>query len=274
MSVVLSSDVRLASAADSVPLRHPRIGMEDWFSASTSTVTASTEATDFPKENATDGLDWDYWKPTALPAWIKVDAGESKTVTYMAIAAHNCATQGVTVTPQYSTDNMSWSNAAAGTVPDDDGPVFFLFDTVDARYWRLHLSGGSVPQIGVVQVGRALAFERGLWQGHTPITLARQTDIRPNRAEGGSRLGRSIIRRGNATNFSVGNLTASWVRSKLEVFIKDARTRAFFLAWNPADWPMEVGWVWCNDDIQPQQTGPRDLMSVSFDVVGVAQGGV
>lgn len=274
MSVVLSSTVKTAQAADSVPISHPRIGMEDWYSALTSTVIASTEDTDFPRTNAIDGLDWDYWKPTSLPAWIKVDPGGAKTVTYMGVAAHNLSSKGVTVTPQYSLDNSTWTDAATGTVPQDDGPVFFLFDAIEARYWRLYLSGGSIPQVGVVQVGRALAFERALWQGHTPITLARQTDIRPNRAEGGARLGRSIIRRGNATGFEVDNLSASWVRNSLDDFIKEARTRAFFLAWNPGDWPNEVGWGWCNDDIQPRQTGPRDLMSVSFNFVGVAQGDV
>jgi len=272
MSVVLSSTVKTAEAADSVPLKHPRIGMEDWFSATGSTVTASTEGTETPKENAIDALDWDWWTPTSLPAWIKVDAGESKSVTYMGLAAHNCATQGVTVTPQYSTDDMSWSDAATGTVPDDDGPVFFLFDVTEARFWRLHLSGGSVPRIGVVQVGRALAFQRGVYQGHRPITLSRQTDIRPNRAEGGARLGRSIIRRGVSTGLSVDNLTAAWVRSDLDPFIKQARTRAFFMAWNPDEHPKEVGWVWANDDIVPQNTGPRDLMSVSFDVTGIGSG--
>lgn len=274
MSVVLSSAIKTAGVADSVDVDHPRIGMEDWFSDSGSTVSASTEATGQPKENATDGLDWDYWSPTSLPAWIKVDAGESKTVTYMAVAAHDLATQGVTVTPQYSTDDSSWSDAATGTVPNDDGPLMFLFSTTEARYWRLHLSGGSVPKVGVVQVGRALAFQRALYQGHSPITLSRQTDIRPNRAEGGARLGRSIIRRGNATQFSVDNLTAAWVRSDLDPFIKDARTRAFFLAWKPNTYPDEIGWVWVNEDIVPENTGPRDLMSVSFNVVGVAQGGV
>lgn len=270
MSVVLSSTVKTASEADSVPLRHPRIGIEDWFGSGT--VTASSEDADFPKENATDALDWDYWSPTSLPAWIRVDAGEARDVTYMAVAAHNLSSKGVTVTPQYSTDDSSWTDATTGQVPNDDGPIMFLFDVTTARYWRLYLSGGSIPQVGVVYVGRALAFERALWQGHTPITMARQTDIRPNRSEGGNRLGRSIIRRGNATSFDVENLTSSWVRNKLDPFIKQARTRAFFLSWNPEKYPDEVGWGWCNDDIQPQQAGPRDLMSVSFDFVGQAQG--
>lgn len=35
------------------------------------TVTASTEAAGFEKEKAYDGLVFDFWKPTAVPAWLK-----------------------------------------------------------------------------------------------------------------------------------------------------------------------------------------------------------
>lgn len=273
MAVVLSSTAK--TAHDDVPLSHPRIGIEDWFSASVSTVTVSSEDADHPKENATDHLDWDYWKPTSMDAWIAVDAGDSRDITYMGVAGHDFFDQDVTATPQYSTDGGStWNNATGSKKPADNGPIMFLFDNTVARHWRLHLSGSNIPSVGIVQVGRALAFERALYQGHTPLSLSRDTEIRPNRAGGGKRLGRSIIRRGNSTTFEVDNLTADWVRNHLDPFIQVARTRGFFLAWRPSKFPNEVGWVWTNDDIHPQNTGPRDLMSVSFDVTGVAYGGV
>ncbi len=270
MSVVLSSGILANGATSGVSLKHPRVGIDDLFRDGT--VTASSEAADHPKENATDGLDWDWWEPTGVPAWIQVDAGSAQAVTYMGIAAHDLGTQGCSVTPQYSSDGSTWSDATSAHSPSDDTPIMFLFEEVSARYWRLYISGGSAPQLAVVQVGKSLDFQRALYQGHSPLPLSRQTDVRPNRAEGGARLGRSIIRRGVATSVQFQNLKADWVRSELDPFIKLARTYAFFFAWRPTTYPDEVGWVWVNGDIVPENSGPADRMSVSFDVQGIANG--
>lgn len=271
MPVVLSSTVKAAGESDDQPIRHPRIGIRSLFYDGT--VTASSEATDYPKENATDALDWDWWEPTSLPAWIAVEAGSAKDVTYLGVAAHDFATQGNTITPQYSTDGGStWQDAASAFLPGSNEPIMFIFDKITAQDWRLYIENGSIPQVGIVQVGRALAMQRPIYQGHAPMSLSRQTDIRPNRAEGGSRLGRSIIRRGNATSASFENLSAQWVRDHLDPFIKMARTYPFFWAWRPNTFSDEVGWGWVNDDIVPENSGPRNLMSVSFDIVGVAYG--
>lgn len=267
MAVVLSSTVKTSGESDDQPIRHPRIGIRSLFYDGT--VTASSEATAHPKENATDALDWDWWEPTSMPAWIAVDAGQAVDVTYLGIAAHDLRTQGVTVTLQSSTDGVSWSDISS-FVPSDNSPQMLITARNTARYWRVYLEGNAPPKIGVVQLGLALAMQRPIYQGHSPMSLSRQTDIRPNRAEGGSRLGRSIIRRGNATSVSFENLSAQWVRDHFDPFIKMARTYPFFWAWRPNQFPDEVGWGWVNDDIVPENSGPRNLMSVGFDVVGVA----
>lgn len=271
MAVVYSSAALNAGEVGGQPLRHPRVGSQDYYASGT--ITASSEATDYPAVNVGDGLDWDWWEPTSLPAWVEVDAGSAVNVTYMGVAAHDFGTQGITATPQYSTDGGStWNDAAPSESPSDDAPILWLFTSTSARYWRLYLEGSNIPKVPVAQVGDALHWARPIYQGHSPMPLSRQTDIRPNRAESGSRLGRSIIRRGNATSFSFENLPYDFVRDEVDPFIKRARTRPFFIAWRPTKAPDDVGWGWTNDDIVPENSGPRDLMSVSFDVVGIAYG--
>lgn len=47
------------------------IAFDNLLNAATSTISASTEATGYEKENLFDGIEVDYWKPTAVPAWVK-----------------------------------------------------------------------------------------------------------------------------------------------------------------------------------------------------------
>ena len=126
-----------------------------------------------------------------------------------------------------------------------------------------------MPSIGVAMLGKALAVERKLFRQHVPITFGRRTIIRPQTAEGGQWLGRSIQRDGVATGIAFQNLTSAWVREYFDPFIVSARTYPFGWAWRPEDYPAEVAYVWTVGDISPVNSGPRDFMSVNFKVEGI-----
>ena len=72
-----------------------------------STVTASTEASGFAKENVLDALTDSFWKPTAQDSNIAFTLSTSTAINYVAIAAHNCGTQGNTVVAQYLDSSLS-----------------------------------------------------------------------------------------------------------------------------------------------------------------------
>jgi hypothetical protein len=250
-----------------VPLTHSRIGMNNI--TRTGTATASTTATGFSANAPKNGLTYEYWRPTSMPATWAIDAGVSVSVNYCGIAAHELGSKSATVTVQYSTDNSSWTTLDSSS-PTDDSPLMFLFAPVSARYWRISISGAVAPSIGVVYFGTTLDMQRPCYAGLSPINFSRETVLRTNRSEGGQFLGRSVIRQGSSMSVGFRHLDYSWYKTNFDPFVKDALSYPFFFAWRPDGYPEQVGYVWTLEDIKPSTMGIRDLVEVSFNMVGLA----
>ena len=249
-----------------VPLTHSRIGINSI--GRTGTVSASSAAAGFPASAAANPLTYEFWKPTASPAWWRVDAGVDVTVDYVGIASHNLGSQSATVTVQKSDDNDVWDDVVS-TMPTDNSPIMFLFAPETARYWRVSVSGNNVA-IGVINIGKVLEMQRACFAGINPIDLTRRTTIRPNVSEGGQWLGRSIIREGSATSVSFRHLTNAWYRANFDSFVEQARSYPFFFAWRPEGYATSVGYVWTRGDIAPTTMGIRDFLEVSIDMEGLS----
>lgn len=242
-------------------LNHCRIG---WQSIAYGlTPTASTSATGKPAIAATYPTTFEYWQPTALPATWAIDLGSSKAVDYAGLVGDFA---GATIAIQSSTDNSTWTTQLSMTPTDRIN--IGLFAEVSARYWRLYITG-SLPGIAVVYIGKALAMQRKIYQGHSPLTLARDTELSNNVSDGGQYLGRSIIRQGASTSFGWQHLKADWYRANFDPFVQAARVAPFFIAWRPEQYPSEMGFVWTSNDIKPANTGPRDFMGVDMTVRGL-----
>ena len=250
-----------------IPLTHSRIGHRTI--TRTGTATASSTATGFSADAPLNGLTYEYWKPTSMPATWAVDAGSASSVNYCGIAAHTLGSSSATVTVQYSTNNSTWVNVDS-TSPTDDSPIFFLFAPVSARYWRLSISGSVAPAIGVIYFGASLDMQRPCFSGLNPINFSRETAIRTNRSEGGQFLGRSIIRQGSSMSVGFRHLDYSWYKTNFDPFVEDALRYGFFFAWRPQGYPETIGYVWTTEDIRPTTMGIRDLVEVSFSMVGLA----
>lgn len=249
------------------PLGHARIGYDNFVKGST--VTATSEVSGFPADAVALSMTYERWQPSAMPATLSIDAGSASDADYIGIAAHTLGSTGATVAIEYSTDNMSWTTVETIS-PADDSAIMVLFTSVQAQYWRLVISGTTAPQIGVVYIGQVLAMQRGIYGGHSPGKLSRQTTIRPTRSEGGQWLGRSVIRQGYSESYSWDNLTATWYRDNFDPFVEAAIQYPFFVAWQPLRHPSEVLYAWTSDNISPSNSGTRDLMSVGFSAQGLA----
>jgi hypothetical protein len=249
-----------------VPLTHSRIGIHSI--GRTGTVSASSAAAGFPASAAANPLTYEFWKPTAVPGWWRVDAGAPVTVDYVGIAAHNLATAASTVTVQSSDDNDTWVDVDSHT-PTSDAPIMFLFAPTTARYWRVVVTGNT-PTVGVIYIGAVLEMQRAAFAGINPIDLTRRTTIRPNVSEGGQWLGRSVIREGSATAVSFRHLTFDWYRTNFDPFVEDARSYPFFFAWRPEGYEHSVGYVWTTSDIAPTTMGIKDYLRVSLDMEGLS----
>jgi hypothetical protein len=271
MAVVISSELVL-NPSEAIPLSYPRILYQDIFREGT--ITASTEEADAPAENVADGLTWDFWTPTALPATLEVQLGAAADVDYAWLGPHTLGTNEVTVKGEYH-DGADWVTMFDEYSPGTDRVVAFLFEQVTASRFRYVFSGlGGMPSIAIAMMGKALAMQRGVTLNHAPITLQRVTKASPHTSEGGQTLGRSILRQGVKTSIEFENLQTSWLRTYFEPFMESARVYPFGWVWSPVNYPAEVALCWTpagKEDIRPEHSGLPDRMNVSFDVDGVIE---
>jgi len=269
MSVIIDNNLILSPLEEAQPIRHARILYRTIWRKSGATIDASSEQDGFPASALTNELTYEFWRPESLPATWEVDAGEAVEVNACGIAAHTLGSEGNFVEVQYH-DGGDWSTVA-DFAPKTDDPILFLFEKRESERWRIRIDGDKEPSIGVVFFGKALEMYRPIYQGHSPLKLSRETVREPNRSERGQWLGISVTRRGVGTDFSWEHLPADWYREQFDPFAEYASQGpgTFFIAWRPSQFPQEVGYCWLDqDDIQPDNSGPRNFMSVSMSVRG------
>jgi len=265
MSILFESGYTLPGG--DLPLKHARMAHSgNWHAGGT--ISSSTEAAGFTDDAADTTLTYERWKPTALPATWENDLGSAKLVDYCCIAAHDMGTNGNTLQVQYdSTGGGTWVDVINEAVLDDS-PIFAIFEPETRQKWRLRISGGTAPEIGVVKFGEALQFERPFYQGFAPARMTRRTSVTGNLSEGGAFLGRSKIRSSLSSEYSWTNLTYAWVRANLDGstgLIQSVETEPFFLAWRAA-LEQDCDFAWTKGPVDsPSLSGPIDLMSFGFD---------
>lgn len=248
-----------------LPLNHARIGhSNNWLSGGTATA-SSTDA-DYFEDGPLDTMTYEKWKPTAVPATWEYEHTGSATCDYCGVAAHTLA--GRTVQVQ-RWNGSAWVDLTPATVVADNSPLMFFFPPVSATRWRLNISAGAVPEVGVVKFGRALQMHRPIYGGHTPLNLARQTEYRSNVSETGQFLGKTKVRTVLSTSYAWSNLPAAWVRTNWAPLQKAAEENPMFIAWRPSSFD-EVGYCMVDATPVPTNIGTRDLMSVEMAVKGLA----
>lgn len=268
MPIIITPGYVLTASPDP---NHPHICYQTWVrDRAPADITVSSETADGPKDAILRPDTHEFWQASALPATLTIDLGQARAVDYVGIAGHSIGSNLATVLIEHSPDNSVWTTFASALAPVTDAPILFLDTNISRRYWRITLTGaGDVPQIAVVQIGEALVVQRSIYQGHTPATLARDNTLFQNMSDGGQFLGQYTRRRGVTGQVSLKNLKAGWYRSHFDPFVKAAREFPFFFAWRPVDWPLEIAYGWTDSNISPSNSGPRDLMQVSFDFRGI-----
>lgn len=272
MPVVIQNTAALIDSQNlpPFPLKNARIGYKSI--ATNDNVIASSEEAGFPAQGAVNSLTYEAWRPVTLPATWTVDYGETVDADYVGIANHSFATDRCTVDIEYSLDGSNWTTLAELS-PGTGEPIMILSaQTVTARYWRLSVDGLSVPTVGVIYIGEALAMQRPIYGGHRPITLNRNSKVIGNKSESGNILGVTKIRMGNSATYEWSHLKADWYRTNFDPFAKTSTTRGFFIAWNPQEHPDEVGFGLSKSEPQPSNMGINNYMEVSLSVDGHTNG--
>lgn len=272
MSVVISDDLVLAAQnGTTLPLSHARIMYQNFVRSGT--VTATTQAAGLPAVAVKTYTTYEKWQPTAIPATITADFGGAKEIDYILIAAHNLGSASAAIVAETSPDGTTWTAVGPDRIPSDDSAIAFLFDEISVGYIRVRITSATGDvKIGVLMSGKALAMQRPIYGGHSPINLSRNTVVKPNLSVGGEWIGASVIRGNIETSYNWENLGAGWYRDNFDPFVKAARSQPFGIAWRPSSYPKEVAYGWASGDIKPSNMGTRDYMQVNINVIGYAVG--
>lgn len=249
-----------------------KIGYHNLFEDSTVTVSASTEATGYLKENAYDGLAYDWWKPTATgDSYIRASFGAAKTANYMAIWGHDLSTNGSSAKPQYSTDGGStWNDAASAKMPSDNNTLFWSWDDIDAADWQCLITNPSgLSVIAGVQIGQALTLPYNMSTGFAPPSLAPTVNLKTSQSESGAFIGGRVLNKGIMGKIDMSDIDPAWVRTYWSPFVTHAQTpKVFVLAWNNQDYPTEAVLCWAKKQIPPPSYSSPTLMKISLDFEG------
>lgn len=261
MTVILESGYSLPSGDQ--PLTHARIAHSlNWLSGGTAS--ASSTATGFFESAPNNTLTYEKWKPSSVTATWEYDHGSSAECDYCCVAAHTMGTNGNSVQVQYW-NGSSWIAASAVTAVTSDEPIMFIFEPETRQRWRISITGGTAPEVGVIKFGSAMQMERPIYGGVSPIPMARQTILRSNYSETGEYLGRAKQRTYLSTSYSWQHLTSDWIRANWPDFQRASETEPFWLAWRPATFG-DVGYCQIDETPVPSNMGIRDLLSVSMNV--------
>jgi hypothetical protein len=264
MSVIVTAGY---TAAATYPLNHARIGYQNHLTGlAASAIAVTSELPGSPKDAPLRPDTYESWQPSSSGTWT-VDLGTAKAVNYVGLVG---GLRGISVTVQSSTDNSTWTNFATATTQTDDSPIMFLDASRTARYWRVTL-GASAP-LSVVYIGTVLEVMRPFFDGHSPLSLSRQTELRGAISRGGQFIAQDIVKRGFAGDMAWTNLTPTWYRTNFDPLVRHLRTLPAFFAWNALTYPQDIQYAWATGGVQPinvaQTPGGRVSVSLSLQGVG------
>ena len=239
----------------------------------TGTVTVTSEATGYAKENAYDWLPFDWWKADAAgTVYLTVDMGSNTVVDYWALAFHDLADHSGTIKPQYSagsTSPIAWSDLDTVQTPTDGQMIFRPVTQQNVRYYRFEISSTTLASyIGALSIGQALTLQRGLKSPFTTPTHGRNKKILNSLGETGNFLGRSVYRSGQKFSIKQDNVTPAWISSNWSGLIDHVEVKPFFFMHDYEDAPTEVVFAW-SDKIKHPSYNDNALMDFSIDCSGL-----
>lgn len=255
---------------------YPAIGWQNLVAAGA--ITAGSEQANYPASNlanpATDPTQ--SWKSdSAATQNIDFTISQATPIDYVAIARHNLGSGEIQITVRHEDANNlgSFVDLYSNVQLANDDVAIFRFSEIGTPRIRLTLApqGSVKPQIAVVYIGKLLVMQRGIYVGHTPLTLGRRHEVNAGRNGRGDFLGRIVTSKSRNTVASIKNLKPDWYRSVFDLFAKAAVESPFFFAWRPQSYPSEVGYCWLSEDPRPSNSLPNGMMQVDIPVEGIAE---
>lgn len=222
----------------------------------TGVLTGSNETEGYVAANVIDDATWNGWRPSEVPANVRTDCTVDVICDMAGIAAHDMATSGAGFRVQYSADTFTWTTVSDTVYPLTNDDIFVCFPQASARYWRVEIVG-AICTVGVIKLGKKLAFPCAPIEGHKPLHHARKVEMLSNKSMGGNFLGNRPVSIGAETSVNIGMVDRDWAENDLAAFEWHYNTgRAFFYCGSPSDTAKDRGYC--------RREGGMNEMSVTW----------
>lgn len=275
MPLVISSSVVLSALGTDLDL--PLVG---WHNVvTTSNIAATSAATGSPASNLANPATHLKWIAgnTDTPQYITITLDGLTEIGYLAIAGHNFGTSGATISVEVEVDGSpAYEEIASEAIYSDDTPLIFWItpsvypDAIRIKIQPVDSSPGIEPEAAVVYAGVPLRLQRKLYAEHTPISMARKVEVSNSRSESGEFLGRVILGETRQSTAKFRLFTPEWWRANMPDFLDAAKEAPFFFAWRPSSYPLEVGYVWLENDPMPvPEAGANNYIAFELAMSGV-----
>jgi len=228
-------------------------------------VTATSQAVDYAVDNIATWFPSNWWKPTSTGTNdLTFTFAASKTADYVAIFSHNLAEEAADVEIAYYSGS-AWVTVVSGLSALDSQVIFRTFTAVSSDQWRIRVNNCTVDTvIGIVALGQYTESPIGLEKGFMPPHMAYDDEILNGLSKTGLLIGSSILSKGNSLNVKLRFLTAEWIRTTWDPFIKHAMVKPFFFSWNHDSYPDEAVFCKLTNKIMPPKYSDSVYMEVSL----------
>lgn len=252
------------------------LGYDNLFLRSDVAFSATSEDAGFPAENAATWLTYSGgWRSSIAGSQSLVASfPSSESANSYALFKHNLGDIGGTVKLQQSDDGITFSDIAGSeTTPADNRTIFFIFDSESHPFWRLMFTipAAQTLIVGQAFIGPSLNVFGGPESGWTPPNLAFNDDFVNSRADGGDFLGRSLIRKGAKTGFSVSAVPAAWVRTFWEPFLTTAQLQPFYLSWDSVNYASEVAYCYTESNVAKPSYNSAAHLTIKLDFIALIE---
>lgn len=252
MSVVIASG--FTGIAE--PIDNPRIG----FDAPVSTGAASSSADGYDPNWAVDGETWSVWEAGSNVSSLTISF-PAQTISYAAIAAHNLASIGGTV-----------SCSVGGSIsPTNNDTIMFLFLPRVESSVTFSFTGSGPARVAVARAGAVLELPRPSVYLGTPISQSRQVTYRHQRSLRGDILGRAVEGAQTNFDFTVNNLPETFRAATGDItwggFLRHIdNVGPFFIASKPLSYPDDVAYVQAAERPRFTRETPNRALSGSITI--------
>jgi len=232
------------------------------------TVTTTSDAAGYAKENAQSWKTSSWWKANAAgTVYFNIDMGAAVDVDCWGFAGSNLKDNSGTILPEYSATGL-WAGEEVSLdslhTPTKNVTVFKKVTSVNARYFRFEISStGAASLFANLFLGEALSLERGQPVGFAPANLNRDRNIFNNMSHGGAYLGRILRHNGSKINIRQQKITRTWIDANWDDLADHIELYPFYFLWDQENYPTEAAYCIANKIRYPEYS---DTLNLNFSL--------